>query len=174
MRPRHPLLLAHAPESPSRLRCPSAAEPLRILVSGCLAGWACGVDGTDYGMAGRLEPLTALPTVTAVAFCPEDHGLGTPRSTPDTHGGDGLEVLDGRARVLDQHGADLTDAMLAGARAMCAFALDRRVEVAILMDMSAACGSQVIFRRLPARGRQALPGGRRGRDGLPACGPVSR
>jgi uncharacterized protein YbbK (DUF523 family) len=63
---------------------------------------------------------------------------------PDIHGGDGYGVLDGTARVLDENGADLTEKMLEGARAMLAHARQHRVELAVLTDMSAACGSQVI------------------------------
>lgn len=63
---------------------------------------------------------------------------------PDIHGGDGFAVLAGRARVLDEHGTDLSAKMIAGAEAMLAFALQARVELAILTDASAACGSQVI------------------------------
>ncbi|MCA9490627.1 MAG: DUF523 domain-containing protein [Myxococcales bacterium] len=63
---------------------------------------------------------------------------------PDLHGGDGREALDGRASVLDEHGVDLTEGMIRGAEAMVAHALAQRVELAVLTDMSAACGSQVI------------------------------
>lgn len=134
--------LAHAPDL--GLRVPSADDPLRVVVSGCLAGWACGVEGTDYGLGAVLRDLLALPTVRALAFCPEDHAMGTPRTTPDIHGGDGFAVLRAAARVKDEHGADLTDKMLAGARAMLAHAREHRAELAILTDMSAACGSQVV------------------------------
>jgi uncharacterized protein YbbK (DUF523 family) len=61
---------------------------------------------------------------------------------PDIHGGDGYDVLDGRARVVDEHGTDLTEKMLTGAQGMLACALENRVELAVLTDMSAACGSQ--------------------------------
>jgi len=135
--------LAHTQDH-GALRDPTAAEPWRVLVSGCIAGLPCGVDGTDYGMGGALADFLALPTILALPFCPEDVGIGTPRTMPDIHGGDGRAVLRGEARVLDQHGADLTDGMLAGARAMRDFAVSSRVELAILTDMSAACGSQVI------------------------------
>jgi uncharacterized protein YbbK (DUF523 family) len=104
----------------------------------------CGVDGTDYGLGGALRHLLSLPTVKPIPFCPEHHGMGTPRSTPDIHGGDGYDVLDGRARVLDEHGVDLTQKMIVGARAMLAGAQANGVELAILTDVSAACGSQVI------------------------------
>ena len=138
------MLLAHHPELLERLRAPTAADPLRVLVSGCLAGRPCGVDGSDYGMGRSIPELLALPLLRAFPFCPEEHALGVPRAMPDIHGGDGFDVIAGRARVLDEHGADLTDAMLDGARAMLAFARASDVELAVLTDMSAACGTQVI------------------------------
>ncbi|MCB9763462.1 MAG: DUF523 domain-containing protein [Alphaproteobacteria bacterium] len=126
------------------LRDPSPEDPWRVLFSGCLAGWRCGVDGTTNGVYPNIVALLALPTVQVIAFCPEQHTMGTPRTTPDLHGGDGFDVLDGEARVRDERGVDLTEAMIEGARAMVAHALAERAELAILMDMSGACGSQVI------------------------------
>jgi uncharacterized protein YbbK (DUF523 family) len=152
-----PLLLAHHREIVDALRAPSAEDPWRVLVSGCLAAWPCGVSGTDYGLGTALAGLLALPTVRAFPFCPEQHAIGTPRTMPDCHGGDGVEVLAGRAKVLDEHGADLTAKMIAGARAMADFARDSRVELAIMTDMSASCGSQVISlgcRLVPVRAFQ--------------------
>ena len=70
--------------------------------------------------------------------------MGTPRAMPDLHGGDGFAVLDGVATILDEHGNDLTAAMLRGARAMCALAKAQAIDFALLTDRSAACGSQVI------------------------------
>lgn len=118
-----------------------------MLVSGCLAGLPCGIDGTDYGMGTSLRDFQRLRAVRLVPFCPEDHGIGTPRSMPDIHGGDGHDVLDGRATVFDEHGVDLTEKMIIGAQGMLAVALANHVELAILTDMSAACGSQVISDR---------------------------
>ncbi len=139
-----PTRLAHHPQLLASLRHPTAEEPWRVLVSGCIAGLPCGVDGTDYGMGGSFAALLDLPTVCAHPFCPEHSGLGTPRTMPDLHGGDGHAVLDGKARVLDEHGMDLTAGMVAGAREMVAFAADNRVELALLTDASGACGTQVI------------------------------
>jgi uncharacterized protein YbbK (DUF523 family) len=136
--------LPHDAEAFSKLRAPTAHEPLRLLVSGCLAGRPCGVDGSDYGLNAPLRDLLALPSVSVVSFCPEEFAMGTPRTMPDIHGGDGHDVLDGRARVIDEHGTDLTEKMIAGAKAMLETALAHRVELALLTDMSAACGSQVI------------------------------
>jgi uncharacterized protein YbbK (DUF523 family) len=138
------MLLVHHRTAIGLLREPTHQEPWRVLVSGCLAGWRCGVDGGDYGFGDTFAELLALPTLRALPFCPEQHGLGTPRTMPDIHGGDGFDVLAGRAKVMDEHGRDLTAEMMAGARAMLAFAEKQRVELALLTDMSAACGSQVI------------------------------
>jgi uncharacterized protein YbbK (DUF523 family) len=138
------MLLAHHRALLDQLRQPTATDPLRVLVSGCLAGWLCGVNGSDYGLGLALGDLVALPAFRALPFCPEQHALGTPRSMPDIHGGDGVDVIAGRAKVFDEHGRDLTAKMIEGARAMLAFAQDNGAELAILTDMSAACGSQVI------------------------------
>lgn len=138
------MLLAHHRGAIDGLRMPTPQDPWRVLVSGCLAGWGCGVDGGDYGFGVKFAELLALPTMRALPFCPEQHGLGTPRTMPDIHGGDGFDVIAGRAVVIDEHGRDLTTEMVAGAEAMLAFARKEQAELAILTDMSAACGSQVI------------------------------
>ena len=137
-------LLAYHPDIVASLREPTAADPWRVLTSGCLMAWGCGVDGTDYGMGNVLTDLLRLPTVKAIPFCPEQFAMGTPRTMPDIHGGDGFDVVAGRAKVLDENGVDLTEKMILGGRAMVEHAQRERVELAILTDMSAACGSQVI------------------------------
>jgi uncharacterized protein YbbK (DUF523 family) len=124
----------------------SPEHPLRILVSGCLTGMGCGVDGSSYGAPyPHTERLFRLPNVRVVPFCPEDWAFGTPRENPDIHGGNGFDVLDGRARVLSASGRDWTDAMVSAAHAMLQHATTERVDLALLMDISAACGTQVIY-----------------------------
>ena len=39
--------LPHHPEAVEALRTPTADDPWRILISGCLHGLSCGVNGTD-------------------------------------------------------------------------------------------------------------------------------
>ncbi len=151
------MLLAHHRKLVEDLREPSAEDPWRVLISGCLAGMQCGVNGTDYGLGAQLANLLALPTLRALAFCPEQHGIGTPRNMPDIHGGDGVDVIALRAKVFDEHGTDLTAQMIDGAQAMLAYAEREGAELAILTDMSAACGSQVISdgcRLVPKRAYQ--------------------
>lgn len=141
--------LAHHPAAVAALRTPTVDDPWRVLISGCLAGLACGVDGTDYGLGSATPGWLRDQRVVTFSCCPEAFELGIPRTMPDLHGGDGFDVLDGKARVLDEHRADLTEAMLAGAmlagaREMLALAWQHRVDFAVLTDRSGACGSQVI------------------------------
>lgn len=136
--------LAHHPEAVAALRAPTEHDPWRVLISGCLAGFPVAIDGTSYGMSLDGAPWLITPRIRLVPTCPEHLGIGTPRGMPDLHGGDGFDVLDGRARVLDEHGIDLTDAMLRGAGWALSVALDAEVDWALLTDRSGACGSQVV------------------------------
>jgi uncharacterized protein YbbK (DUF523 family) len=136
--------LAHNPKAFSELPKPTTEAPLRILMSACMMGQGCGVDGTDYGMGGALSWLKANNRVHIVHFCPEAHSMGIPRTMPDLHGGDGRDFWKGQAKVLDESGAELSEQMAEGAKAMLAFAQEQRVQLCILTDMSAACGTQVI------------------------------
>ena len=139
----------------------SKDRPLRILVSACLAGEKCGIDGTSNGEYAWMVRLINLPNVKALRFCPEHFSFGTPRDLPDIHGGNGFDVLDGKAKVLSDKGDDLTAGMIAGAYEMLKLAQKNQIELAVLMDMSAACGSQVISngcRLDPERKYQKGPG----------------
>jgi uncharacterized protein YbbK (DUF523 family) len=133
---------------------------LKLLASACLLGVPCGVDGTSYGAPyAQTERLVGLPNVDVISFCPEDFAFGTPRETPDLHGGNGFDVLDGRARVLSDTGEDWTERMLGAAQVMLTLAQQNDVRLALLMDISAACGSQVIYLGRRSDGRhQAGPG----------------
>jgi uncharacterized protein YbbK (DUF523 family) len=121
-------------------------NPMRVLMSGCLAGQQVLVDGGTAGDHPTGRRFLRLPNVRVVPFCPENFAFGTPRETPDIHGGDGHDVLDGRARVLSESGEDWTEGMIAAAQRMLQVARENEVHLAVLMDISAACGSQVIYR----------------------------
>ena len=127
------------------LRVPSRENPLRILLSACLLGELCGVDGTSNGSYPSALKLRNYNNVKLITFCPEHYILGTPRETPDCEGGDGHDVLDGKARVITQAGKDITAEMIRGSLKMLQIARENEVELAVMMDVSGACGSQVIY-----------------------------
>lgn len=128
-----------------RLRVPSKEEPLRILMSACLAGITCGYDGTANGEYPSALKLLTYPTAKIVKFCPEEFSFGSPREMCDIHGGTGFDVLDGKAKFLSETGIDWTEGILKAAEKMLELAKSEKVELAVMMDMSGACGSQVIY-----------------------------
>ncbi len=127
------------------LRIPSKEFPLRIMMSACLSGITCGYDGSAYGDYPSASKLLKYETAKIIPFCPEDYSFGTPREMCDIHGGTGLDVLDGKARVLTESGKDWTQGMIKAAEKMLSAAVMNQIELAVLMDVSAACGSQVIY-----------------------------
>jgi uncharacterized protein YbbK (DUF523 family) len=128
-----------------QLRIPSNENPLRILMSSCLSGVTCGYDGSANGEYPSALKLLQYDTVAITKFCPEAFSFGTPREMCDIHGGTGLDVLDGKAKVLTESGKDWSEGMIKAAEKMLAIAREEQIELAVMMDISAACGSQVIY-----------------------------
>lgn len=127
------------------LRIPNAENPLRILMSACLSGIMCGYDSTANGEYPSALKLLQYNTIRIVRFCPEDFSFGTPREMCDIHGGDGFDVLDSKAKVLSESGIDWSKGMIQASERMLTIAKEEQIELAVLMDVSAACGSQVIY-----------------------------
>ena len=127
------------------LRTPTSDNPLRVLVSACLLGVKCGVNGDNYGEYPGVLKLLHYANVKFIQFCPEELMFGTPRETCDIYGGNGLDVLEGRAKVLTTSGIDWTAGMIAASEKMLEAARKNNIELAIMMDVSAACGNHVIY-----------------------------
>jgi uncharacterized protein YbbK (DUF523 family) len=127
------------------LRTPTKQEPLRILMSACLTGITCGYDGTANGEYPSALKLLTFDTVKIITFCPEEYSFGAPREMCDIHGGTGADVLDGKARVLTETGLDWSEGMIRASEKMLEIAKREHIDLAVMMDISAACGSQVIY-----------------------------
>jgi len=109
-----------------------------ILVSACLVGRFCRYDGRRALNRGLMSDLADKPWT---AVCPEQlGGLATPRVRASLVGGDGADVLDGLARVVDLDGRDVTEAFVRGAEVVLQLARRLRVEVCCLKDRSPSCG----------------------------------
>ena len=82
----------------------------------------------------------------AVPVCPEVlGGLPIPRAPAEMQGGDGMAVLEGRARVVNSCGEDVTENYVAGAKAALAIALQAGCTKAILKARSPSCGAGVVY-----------------------------
>ncbi|MBW2054008.1 MAG: DUF523 domain-containing protein [Deltaproteobacteria bacterium] len=109
-----------------------------ILVSGCLVGIRCRYDGRHSLSFDLVQRLSREPWV---AVCPEQlGGLSTPRPPARLVGGDGSDVLAGRARVITLKGDDVTSAYVKGAEVTLDAAMRLKVTQCILKDRSPSCG----------------------------------
>jgi len=114
-----------------------------LLVSACLLGMCTAYDGGS-----SLHPrLQALATQgRTVPLCPEvAGGLPVPRPPAEIQGGEGADVLDGRACVVTADGQDVTAQYLAGAQAALAAARRFGLCRAILKSRSPSCGAGQIY-----------------------------
>jgi len=76
-----------------------------------------------------------------IPVCPEQlGGLPTPRTAAYIIGGDGYDVLAGRAAVLTREGEDVTSRFLLGARQVLAIAMAQPVTAVLLKSRSPSCG----------------------------------
>ena len=120
-----------------------ASPPLPVLVSACLAGCECRFDGSANTVATVAQ---MAEEGRAVLACPEeDGGLPTPRPPAEIVGGDGADVLAGRARVVTRDGTDVTDIYVAGARIALEKAQEAGARRAILKSRSPSCGRGAIY-----------------------------
>lgn len=114
-----------------------------VLVSACLRGVPCRFDGRDKQAPG-VEAAVAGRAV--VPFCPEAAGgLPTPRRPAELVGGDGHDVLDGRARVVEDTGRDVTAEFVEGAHRALAAARHAGCTEALLMPRSPSCGRGAVY-----------------------------
>jgi len=118
-----------------------ASDP--VLVSACLAGIDCTYEGRN-----NLNPVIKkmIEDSIAIPVCPEVlGGLGIPRENSEIIGGDGSDVLKGKAAVITISGKDVTRNFIKGAKAVLAIAKKYRIKKAILKPNSPACGLRRIY-----------------------------
>ena len=114
-----------------------------ILVSSCLLGIRSKYDGGDNSVP-RLIDLCRSGLI--IPACPEQlGGSPTPRPPAEIRGGDGADVLAGRARVYDPGGEDATNLFLVGAREILRICQLFKVRAAVLKERSPSCGCNLIY-----------------------------
>lgn len=130
-----------------------------VLVSACLLGNPVRYDGRD---ARCQHPVLArwLAEGRIVSLCPEmAGGLPTPRPPAEIEAArGGRAVLEGRGRVIDHTGQDVTPAFARGAEQAVSIARSRGIRLAVLKENSPSCGSRYTYDgsfsgvRLPSMG----------------------
>jgi uncharacterized protein YbbK (DUF523 family) len=113
------------------------------LVSACLAGINCTFRGKN-NLNDKIKRLADSGTV--IALCPEVFGsLGVPRENIELSGGDGDDILDGKARAISSSGRDVTKALIAGANKILKVIKKYGIREAILKSNSPTCGVGRIY-----------------------------
>ncbi|WP_208587090.1 DUF523 domain-containing protein [Gracilibacillus suaedae] len=114
-----------------------------ILVSSCLAGLEVRYNGT-HSLNKKIQQL--VEAKEAITICPELlGGFSTPREPAEIIGGDGEDVLNGKAHVVEKSGKDVTELYLKGAYATLEKAKKINAKVVVLKENSPSCGSSTIY-----------------------------
>ena len=112
----------------------------KVLVSRCLLGHRVRYDGGASGPYGQLARWQDEGRI--IALCPEvAGGLPTPRAPAEIPGGQGLDVLNGKAPVMTSEGEDVTAAFMDGAQQALALVNRHGIRIAILKANSPSCGN---------------------------------
>jgi len=114
------------------------------LISACLLGLKCAWDGEDNYRSDKAIKL--LDTETLIPVCPEQlGGLKTPRAPQEIQEGSGEDVLDGKCKVLNKNGEDVTREFVAGAGETLRIARQFHIEEFIGKSNSPSCGCGRIY-----------------------------
>ena len=113
-----------------------------VLVSACLLGIPCRYNCQTKPRPAFLDDLDIIP----VPICPEQlGGLPTPRPPAYFIGGDGEDVLGGRATLKNREDIDVTNYFIHGADNVCKIAQFLNVEWAVLKEKSPSCATHQIW-----------------------------
>ena len=117
----------------------------RIVVSACLLGEKCRFDGGSKPSENVLA-YCRREGMEVLAVCPErDGGLPVPRTPSEIQGGDGEDVLAGKARIVSIDNEDRTEAFVSGAK-RCLERIERfKPDLAILKDGSPSCATRRVY-----------------------------
>ena len=113
------------------------------LVSACLLGINCNFEGKNW-----LNPrlLEEFAKGNLFPVCPEVlGGLSVPRVPAEIIGGDGQDVLDGKAKVINMAGVDVSCEFIKGANETLRIAKAVGAKEALLIEKSPSCGCSRIF-----------------------------
>lgn len=116
---------------------------MKILISACLLGVNCRYDG---GNSRDENAINLRQHDELIPVCPEEAGgLPTPRPAVEIVGGDGNDVLDGKAKVLTADGDDKTEEFLKGAQFALELAQSKGATSVILKSKSPSCGCGKVY-----------------------------
>lgn len=112
-------------------------------MSSCLAGFEVRYNGT-HSLDERIRAL--IGEKKAVSVCPELlGGFSVPREPAEIVGGAGEDVLDGKAKIIERTGRDVTALYIEGAKLTLLKAQEIGATLVVLKENSPSCGSAAIY-----------------------------
>lgn len=116
---------------------------MKKAISACLLGVSCRFDGKSKPSSKALDEFSSSE---AIAICPEIlANLGIPRVACEIVGGDGFDVLTGKAKIIGKNGEDLTKQYLTGAKKALDIVKKFGAKEVILKSGSPSCGAGTIY-----------------------------
>lgn len=113
------------------------------LVSACLIGINCNYKGKNNLNKKLFEEFKKGELFPV---CPEIlAGQKIPRPNAEIVNGTGLDAIEGRAKIVDRHGNDITEEFIKGANEVLNIAKTLGVEEAILKARSPSCSCGKIY-----------------------------
>jgi uncharacterized protein YbbK (DUF523 family) len=113
------------------------------LCSACLLGINCRYDGKSKP---NEKVLALAKKEVLIPVCPEQlGGRSTPRLSTEIIGGDSLDVLEGRAKVIESNGKNVTAQFIKGAEETLKIAKLNNIKEAIFKQKSPSCGCGQIY-----------------------------
>ncbi len=113
------------------------------LISACLLGVKCRWNGEDNR---NDRALKLIKEEILIPVCPEQlGGLSTPRARQEIQGGAGDDVLEKRAKVINEEGDDVTEQFLKGAEETLKIAHFFQVKEFIGKSLSPSCSGSKIY-----------------------------
>ncbi len=116
------------------------------LISACLVSVNCKYNGQNN--ADDLDPAIyeEYKRGNLIPVCPEQlGGFATPRLRAQIQNGDGHDVLNNKARVVDENGQDVTKYFIRGAQETLKIAQALGIKAVIFKQRSPSCGCGKIY-----------------------------
>ena len=114
------------------------------LISACLSGIRCAWSGDYKYKNDRAIQLSRVETLIPV--CPEQlGGLATPRAPQEIQGGTGDDVLNGKCKVMNKNGEDVTREFIRGAEETLKIVRQLNIKEFIGKSKSPSCGCGQIY-----------------------------
>ena len=114
------------------------------LISACLLNIRCAWSGDDKYKNDRAIELSKVEALIPV--CPEQlGGLSTPRAPQEIQGGTGEDALNGRCKVMNKDGKDVTREFIKGAEETLKIANQLNIREFICKSKSPSCGCGQIY-----------------------------